>query len=162
MSILDTLVTDRTQADADLAAELAAKGLDGMTPEEVTAYLAGLKGAYNAADLNRVTEAMEYVAERLQGYGYDVKLHPAGVWTVSGIPSPEDMEAYLSGLSSLRGALPVTQAAPKVPPDMEGLTWREANDIERILLDVDEMLTKTAAAFRHCSAAVCGMGGLIR
>ena len=40
MSIIDTLVTDRTQADADARND---------------------KGTYNAADLNRVTEAMEYL-----------------------------------------------------------------------------------------------------
>ena len=62
MSILDILVTDRTQADVERAAELAAKGLNGMAPAELAEYLAGMKGAYTATDLNRVSEAVEYVA----------------------------------------------------------------------------------------------------
>ena len=67
--IIDDLITNRTQEDASYAAELAAKGQD-MTTEEWAAYLAGLRGAYNYTDLNRVTEAMEYINDRLSGYGY--------------------------------------------------------------------------------------------
>ena len=67
--IIDDLITNRTQEDASYAAELAAKG-QNMTEEEWAAYLAGLRGAYNYTDLNRVTEAMEYINDRLSGYGY--------------------------------------------------------------------------------------------
>lgn len=161
MSILDTLVTDRTQADVDRVKELAAKGFAGMTAEERAEYLSGMKGAYNAVDLNRVTEAMEYVAERFRGYGYGVKIAPNKIWSMSDIPTPADMEAYLDNLDTLRGALTVLRSTPEVPPDMEGLTWQEANNIESILLDVDGMLTKAAVAFRHCNAAVCGGSGLL-
>ena len=66
--IIDDLITNRTQEDASYAAELAAKG-QNMTEEEWAAYLAGLRGAYNYTDLNRVTEAMEYINDRLSGYG---------------------------------------------------------------------------------------------
>ena len=162
MTVLDTLVTDRTQADVDRVAELAAKGLSGMAPAEVSEYLAGLKGAYNATDLNRVTEAMEYIAERLHGYGYAVELAHARPWAMSDIPTQEQMNGYLADLSTLRSALSVRSATPSVPPDMEGLTWQEANDIEKILLDVDETLTLMAGSFLRCGApgVVCGARGL--
>ena len=153
MSILDTLVTDRTQADADRAAELAAKGLNGMTPAEVAEYLAGMKGAYNAADLNRVAEAMEYVAERFQGYGYAVKLAHTRAWSMSDIPDPAEMDGYLLDLAALRGVLAVFRTTPEVPQDMEGLTVQEANDIEKILVDVDSLLTLMAGSFLRCGAA---------
>ena len=45
MSIMDTLITDRTQADVDAG---------------------NAKGSYNAEDLNRVGSAMNYVADRLR------------------------------------------------------------------------------------------------
>lgn len=160
MSILDTLITDRTAADVARAEELSAKGISGMTPAELAEYLAGMKGAYNAADLNRVNEAMEYLAERFRGYGYTVTLRPVPVWTVTGIPTAAQMGDYLANLAALRGVLAVITAP--VPADMDGLTWQEANDIERILKDIDQILTNAAAAFRHCNASVCGMGGLIR
>ena len=50
-TIIDTLVTDRTQADVERVRELAAKGFAAMTAAERAEWLAGMKGAYNAADL---------------------------------------------------------------------------------------------------------------
>ena len=60
------LITDRTQADVDCVRQLAAKGWAAMTAEERAAWNGGLKGAYNASDLNRVGSAVEYVANRLR------------------------------------------------------------------------------------------------
>lgn len=72
MSIIDTLITDRTLADVERVKALRKKGFAAMTSEERSEFLAPVKGAYNATDLNRVQEAMEYLAERFRGYGYNV------------------------------------------------------------------------------------------
>lgn len=75
--IMDTLITDRTQADVDRA-----KYLNGLwdprtrqwrgTPEELAEWEAGPRGAYGAADLNRVTQAAAYLIGRLETLGYHV------------------------------------------------------------------------------------------
>lgn len=70
--ILDTLITDRTQADVNRASALNAKGYDNMTAAEKAEWDSNLKGSYNASDLNRVGEACDYVANRLHQYGYAV------------------------------------------------------------------------------------------
>lgn len=73
MSIIDTLITDRTQADVTKLKSLLSKPRAMWTNEEWSDFiLAKNKGAYNATDLNRVQEAMEYLAERFRGYGYNV------------------------------------------------------------------------------------------
>lgn len=73
MSIIDTLITDRTQADVTKLKSLLSKPKVMWTNEEWSEFLlAKDKGAYNATDLNRVQEAMEYLAERFRGYGYNV------------------------------------------------------------------------------------------
>lgn len=61
MNILDTLVTDRTMADAERLLEMNRKGWAHMTAEERAEYRAGPKGGYCAIDMNRVTGAMEYL-----------------------------------------------------------------------------------------------------
>lgn len=61
MTILDTLITDRTQDDVERARALCAKGWGNMTPPERAAYLGGLKGGYGPTDMNRVREALEYI-----------------------------------------------------------------------------------------------------
>lgn len=77
MSIIDSLIIDRTSADVSYARQQTLKilrsGWDSLTESEQSEYLAGLKGAYNPSDLNRVTHAMEYLVERLRSYGYAVK-----------------------------------------------------------------------------------------
>ena len=64
------LITDRTQADVDAVKALRKKRLSDMTEAERDSWLAGMKGAYNALDFNRVQEAMEEIAEMLTERGY--------------------------------------------------------------------------------------------
>ena len=141
------LITDRTQADVDRVRQLAKKGFGNMTADEKTEWLNGLKGAYNASDLNRVGAAVAYVAGRLTGYGYTVSVDPRQDWQGADIPTPESMTAYLADVAALRAALTVAAGTPEVPEDMERLTWQEANNIEQILLDVDTLVTNMAAAW---------------
>ena len=75
MSIIDTLIIDRTQADAELARRLGAMGWAAMTDEQRALYLSDqLKGAYKASDLNRVNAAMDYLVGRLKAQGINVAL----------------------------------------------------------------------------------------
>lgn len=150
------LITDRTQADVDRVRQLAQKGFGNMTADEKTEWLNGLKGAYNASDLNRVGAAVAYVAGRLTGYGYVVSVSPRQDWQVADIPTQESMTAYLADVAALRAALTVAASTPEVPEDMERLTWQEANDIEQILLDVDELLTRMAAAWFYSGELYAG------
>lgn len=150
------LITDRTQADVDRVRQLAQKGFGNMTAAEKTEWLSGLKGAYNASDLNRVGAAVAYVAGRLTGYGYVVSVSPRQDWQVTDIPTQESMTAYLADVAALRAALTVAADTPEVPEDMERLTWKEANDIEKILVDVDELLTRMAAAWFYSGELYAG------
>lgn len=58
MSIIDNLVYDRTQADVDrvftLKNKILTEGLSSLSAEEKNEYMAGMKGAYNYGDMNRV------------------------------------------------------------------------------------------------------------
>ena len=99
---------------------------------------------------------MSYVAGRLNGYGYAVTVNPKQDWTVSNIPTAGDMETYISDVAALRGAIAVLASTPPTPDSASGLTWREANDIERILLDVDELLTRMAAAWFYSGDLYAG------
>lgn len=156
MSIIDTLITDRTQADVDRVLALSAKGWAGMSPEERAEWSAGLKGAYNASDLNRVREAMEYLAGVFGAYGYAVSLRPMRTWAAGDIPAASGLDAYLANLSALRGAAAVLPTTPAVPESMERLTYVTANDIERILADLDRQLANMAAAWFYTGELFSG------
>lgn len=142
------LITDRTQADVDRVAQLAARVSAGTaTDAEKTEWATDLKGAYNASDLNRVGAAVAYVAGRLNGYGYYVSVSPKQDWTANDIPTAGQMATYIQDVAALRGAIAVMDSTPPTPESASGLTWQEANNIEQIILDVDELLTRMAAAW---------------
>lgn len=139
------LVTDRTLADITYVQTLAKKLKNGTASEDELAEwnAASLRGSYNASDLNRVGAAMQYVADRLNGFGYVVSVSPKTDWMEEDTPTQSDMQRYLADLAVLRSTFAVLQSTPAVPADMEALTYTEANNIEKILEDIDYLLTNT-------------------
>lgn len=137
-----SLITDRTSTDTSRRATLRAKIKDcTATSAEWSEWLSPLKGAYNAADLNRVGSAIAYIADLLTGYGYAVDVSPKTDWALGDIPTPTQMEAYLRDVSALRAVLAVWATTPAVPGSMDNATYITANNIEKILVDVDALLT---------------------
>lgn len=81
-----TLVTDRTQSDVTHWQKLHDKGWSGMTDEEKAEWnTAAMKGAYNYTDLNRVTAAMEELANQFSMLGYGT----AGYQRIKAVGSDE-------------------------------------------------------------------------
>lgn len=150
------LITDRTQSDVTYVAMLAAKGWSGMTEEEQSRWIMDLKGAYNFSDLNRVGNAVSYVAGRLEDAGYYVPVDPKIDWMESDIPTESSMVRYLEDVETIRNTLTVLPDTPEVPEDMVGLTYEEANDIERILLAVDALITHMINAYFYSNEINCG------
>ena len=54
------------------------------------------------------------------------------------------------------GAISVTEDTPPVPPDLEKLTYTEANDIEQILMDVDGLITNMMQAWYYAGDLYSG------
>lgn len=141
------LVTDRTQFDVDRAKALAKKGWANMTPEERSEWEGGLKGAYNATDLNRVQSAVRYLADRLSDAGYRLELSETKTWSVKDAPTQTDLANYLADVKAIRGAFALLQTTPPAPDTMIGLNYIKANNIEQILLDVDGLLSNIIANY---------------
>ena len=160
MSIIDTLITDRTPADAALVRSLNATGWAAMTDEQRALYLSdSLKGAYKASDLNRVNAALDYLVNRLKTRGINVELGQRVVWGDGDVPKPEQLNAHLANVAVIRGSL--RAVLPEIPADMnDGLTIEEANNIEVVLVTIEQLITNMLATYRHCGVAVSGMGGL--
>lgn len=161
MSIIDNLVYDRTQADVDrvftLKNKILTEGLNALSVEEKTEYMAGMKGAYNYGDMNRVGQAVAYIADRMtalpgeldayraeKGVGddpnYEVPYDPSTVvvsaktdWAMGDTPTQSLVKAYLNNLTVLRKQLNLPSNAPAVPPSLDNLTYVTANEIEYLL-----------------------------
>lgn len=144
---ITTLITDRTEYDVAYVKSLHEKGLDGMSDAEKSDWGGEMKGAYNASDLNRVGLAVDYLTSRLRSYGILAETAPKMDWTVDDAPTISQMRQYLADVEALRSAIAVLQTTPVVPPDMEGLTYTEANDIEKILIDIDRLIKNMTFAW---------------
>ncbi len=71
------LIYDRTAEDVERALALSKKAEAGtLTDAEKTEWLAGMKGCYNASDLNRVEAAVKSIAAELNAAGYAVEVTP--------------------------------------------------------------------------------------
>ena len=138
----NTLVTDRVKADADARNE---------------------KGTYDWRALNRVTEAMEDLHRRFTEYGYATGYVPVRIvhrdGSVSGQWREDDedirwsqLEQYRTNVSSLRSTFEVLKDTPAVPGTMEGLTVDAANDIEKILVDINTVIERTLRSFKRSNA----------
>ena len=138
----NTLVTDRVKADADARNE---------------------KGTYDWRALNRVTEAMEDLHRRFTEYGYATDYVPVRIvhrdGSVSGQWQEDDedirwsqLEQYRTNVSSLRSTFEVLKETPAIPDTMEGLTVDAANDIEKILVDINTVIERTLRSFKRSNA----------
>lgn len=160
-TIIDTLITNRTQADVERVRELAAKGFSAMTAAEQAEWLAGMKGAYNAADLNRVGTALNYLAGRLGAIcGRSITWTAKTDWAVTDIATASQAEEYRRQMQNIRDALAYPAGTPDVP-QLARLTYIGANDIERILALCEDLIVNVAKSFRHTGAAECAAGGLL-
>ena len=145
---LDNLIFDRTQSDVSRVQSLTQKMIAGTATEaEREEWLGGkMKGAYNASDLNRVGEAVEYLTDTLQSLGYSITTAPKTDWTDADIHMQAQMETYLENIQTLRDRLPYV--APDVPADMTSLTYQEANNIEEILYTLERVLLAMQENFK--------------
>lgn len=160
-TIIDTLITDRTAADVARVHELAVKGYAGMTVAELAEWMAGMKGAYNAVDLNRVGTALNYLRDRLTGVcGRDITWQAKTDWAMTDVITAAQGSAYHDQIGDVRAALTYPANAPDVP-EIALLTYAGANDIERILTICEMLIDNAINAFRYTGVAECTVGGLL-
>lgn len=160
-TIIVTLVTDRTQADVERVRELAAKGFAAMTAAEQAEWLTGMKGAYNASDLNRVGTALNYLAGRLASIcGKSIARTAKTDWAVTDIITASQAAEYRRQIQDIRDALAYPAGTPDAP-QLGRLTYTDANNIERILKLCEDLIVNVAKSFCHTGAAECAAGGLL-
>ena len=140
--MLEHLITDRTPADVDAIRILADSiKVGAATAEQVREYLdVNHKGAYTYRDLNRVEDAVLYVAQQLQEAGYLSVIPETRSWAVSDKPNVDDFKRYLDNIAVIRSVLPVWESTPEVPTSMNGFDVAKANALEKILVDVELIL----------------------
>ena len=147
--IVDELITDRTPEDVEAVRSLTEAIKAGTaTEEQLSEYLNVIqKGAYTYRDLNRVEEAVQYVAARLKEYGYLSDMLVARSWSVENKPNQEDFDRYFGNVATLRAAISVWANTPETPNSINGFDVGKANALEQVLVDVNRVLDHMANAW---------------
>lgn len=151
------LIFDRTQSDVEKKTE---------------------KGYYNASDLNRVILAMRELSALFAAEGYPASILSTDKWNEELIPTVPEMETYLADLQKLKSLIKsadeqknvgVTEIAKTnsgsvagnggvqlVPKSMNKLTYITANDIERVLYQINQAFERLKKSVVPCGAASSG------
>ena len=151
------LITDRTNADVNRANEINKKVYSAwasatanytdssavidpvqiaestLTDQEFAEWLAGLKGAYNYSDLNRVEAAVAELSELVQ-----MDLITKTDWAVWDVPTKKNMNRYISNLRAVKSRYKVKT---EIPNAMDGFTYESANNIEKMLSEACEAMS---------------------
>lgn len=65
---------------------------------------------------------------------------PPKIYTIRDIPRPAEMADYLARVRAVRDALATLPGTPEPPPDMQGLTFQEANAVELALIGAERAI----------------------
>ena len=134
------LITDRTERDVERWRLLHSKGWSAMTQEERDEWQTALKGTYNHVDMNRVEGAVEFISQGLADLGHYVTPELKKTWTVNDHPTKADMDRYFGNVALLRSILPMYPTTPQPPTTKKKMDYLVANDIEKILSDIDRQI----------------------
>ena len=115
-------------------------------------------GYYNAEDLNRVGDAVQYLADLLNGYGYAVSVSPKTDWTVSDIPRTANMAQYLTDINTIKTKF---YGTTELPASMSGIDYTDANNIEKLLLEIETYINRMIDGFRYCGTFYSGQGVIL-
>ena len=152
------LITDRTSSDVTRAKTLLDKvknnGIESLTTSELAEYIAGLKGCYSIPDLLRVENAVKYISDLLNTYGYANTVNVKLDWKDGDLFTPTQQTRYLNNLNILKNAYYTLTNTPSTPNTFN--PYNKANDIEQILVDIEAIIINMTQNFIHCGVANCG------
>lgn len=115
------------------------------------------KAYYNASDLNRVETATDYIAKLLKLYSYFKEdLVCKKDWLMTDFPTENGMNRYLSNIQKLIDSFYLKEDSPSLPESMNNLDVYKANDIEKILYDLNNLIENMVASFYHCNEIYAG------
>ena len=153
-------VYDRTQADVDRLKELNSRYLARtITDREIREWStgingkAGLKGALNLSDVNRVEENTSAIARCL------ATIVSTKEWEYGDIPRVSDYQRIRNNVQKIKDSFMALSDTPDVP-DQPLNTYQKWNDIERILHDVYYIYVRLQNSYHYCGTEVYAGEGI--
>jgi len=115
------------------------------------------KAFYNFMDANRVETATEYIANLLKQYSYlSEDLTFIKDWKRKEKMNVTNCRRYLSNINKLVECFCVKSDTPSLPPNLKKLDIEKANNIEKVLRDLYELIQNMIAGFIYSNEVYAG------
>lgn len=149
------LITNRTLSDATYAKSFQGKKWEELSTEQKTEYLLGLKGAYSYIDFNRVENAVQYLSDLLNTFGYRNIVKTKTNWTPEDTQTVSEIQRYIDNIAELKNKY-YSNVEGEIPTTSNWLTIEGANYIESILLNIEELIRNMEQYFVRSGVATLG------
>lgn len=118
-------------------------------------------GPYDWRDFNRVGTFVAEVVDVLSKAGYKADVVTKTDWTRQSIQTRQDMAQYIANIQTLRNILAFHPETPAAPDTIRFLTYQKANDIERILLELEIQLESMMRVYPKAAMPWAYAGGML-
>lgn len=114
------------------------------------------KGYHDINDLNRVEEWCRYIASLLNLYNYQVKITTKTNWQYTDARTVAQMERIRSNIALLRSTYKNIPRDVIVPSSLSPIDVDKANNIEKILYEIDKTISEMEHYFIHSGVGRSG------
>lgn len=148
------MIFDRTQADVDEAKQIIEKKVKKFEPLTVTEVDILEKGCITASTLNRIESKALELRGIIVDMGYYMPDFEVKEWGVAKVFTDADFARILDNIRILREAFYAYADTPDIPEAV--YTYSSANDIEKILHDLEDFSEKIKETYIICGEYICG------
>ena len=149
------LITDRKDSDLKYAKSFQGKKWNNLSTEEKSEYLLGLKGAYSYIDFNRVENAVRYLSDILNAYGYTNIVKTKTNWSPLDMQTVSEIQRYIDNIAELKNKY-YSNVEGTMPTTSNWLTMEGANYIEKTLTNIELLIKSMEKNFVYTKVAGCG------
>lgn len=149
------LITNRTASDVNYAKSFQGKKWADLTAAQKEEYLKGLKGAYSYIDFARVINAVNYLSKLLISYSYPNNMYSLGILTSNSYPSVIYIQRYIDNIAELKNKY-YSNVEGNLPTTSNWLNYEQANYMEKVLQNIDDILRYTEQNDLRAGVAVAG------
>ena len=126
-----------------LRTKILENGWASLSTAEKNQWNAGMRGAWNYTDLNRIGQAIDYVVTYATNIGWSnvPSVTTKTDWSVTDIPTSAQLSTYIiTPLTAIRNMIEVPSGTPSVPGHFGYMSVGKANNVEKIILAVYNQL----------------------
>lgn len=118
------------------------------------------KGYFNVEDINRIEEWSRYIADLLNSYGYEINISTKTDWEISDFLNISQMERVRSNVKKIRDVYYSLETTPTIPTTLNKFNYIKANEIERILYDIENAVAYSKLYFVRSGVGNTGQSRL--